>query len=43
MTRRACIVGWPVKHSRSPVIHRFWLNELGIDERTIRRRRKRPT
>ena len=31
MTRRACIVGWPVKHSRSPVIHRFWLNELGID------------
>jgi shikimate dehydrogenase len=27
----ACIVGWPVKHSRSPVIHRFWLKELGID------------
>jgi shikimate dehydrogenase len=27
----ACVVGWPVKHSRSPVIHRFWLNELGID------------
>ena len=26
----ACIVGWPVKHSRSPVIHRFWLKELGI-------------
>ena len=31
MTRRACVVGWPVKHSRSPVIHRFWLKELGID------------
>lgn len=27
----ACVVGWPVKHSRSPVIHRFWLNELGIE------------
>ena len=27
----ACVIGWPVKHSRSPVIHRFWLNELGID------------
>jgi shikimate dehydrogenase len=27
----ACVVGWPVKHSRSPVIHRFWLKELGID------------
>ena len=31
MTRRACVVGWPVKHSRSPVIHRFWLKEYGID------------
>ena len=27
----ACVIGWPVKHSRSPVIHRYWLNELGID------------
>ena len=26
----ACIVGWPVKHSRSPVIHRFWLREYGL-------------
>jgi len=26
----ACIIGWPVKHSRSPVIHRFWLRELGL-------------
>jgi shikimate dehydrogenase len=29
--RRACVIGWPLAHSRSPVIHRFWLNELGID------------
>ncbi len=27
----ACVVGWPVRHSRSPVIHRFWLKELGLD------------
>lgn len=27
----ACVVGWPVKHSRSPTIHRFWLNQLGIE------------
>jgi shikimate dehydrogenase len=27
----ACVIGWPVKHSRSPIIHRFWLNELGLD------------
>jgi len=26
----ACVVGWPVKHSRSPVIHRFWLRQYGI-------------
>lgn len=32
MTRRlACVVGWPVKHSRSPAIHKFWLKEFGID------------
>jgi shikimate dehydrogenase len=26
----ACVIGWPVKHSRSPVIHRYWLRELGL-------------
>jgi shikimate dehydrogenase len=31
MTRRVCVVGWPLAHSRSPIIHRFWLRELGID------------
>ena len=31
MTRRACVIGWPVEHSRSPVIHRYWLDEYGID------------
>ncbi len=25
-----CLVGWPAKHSRSPVIHRFWLREYGL-------------
>jgi len=29
--RRACVIGWPLAHSRSPVIHRFWLRELGIE------------
>jgi len=28
--RTAFVVGWPVKHSRSPVIHRFWLRRHGI-------------
>jgi len=31
MTARACVIGWPVEHSRSPVIHRYWLNQYGID------------
>lgn len=28
---RACVIGWPVEHSRSPAIHRFWLKQYGID------------
>ena len=27
---RAGVAGWPVDHSRSPTIHRYWLKELGI-------------
>lgn len=27
---RAAILGWPIAHSRSPVIHGFWLAEHGI-------------
>ena len=26
----ACIIGWPVEHSRSPVIHSYWLKTYGI-------------
>jgi shikimate dehydrogenase len=29
--RLAGIMGWPVSHSRSPVLHGFWLDETGID------------
>ena len=28
---RAGVMGWPVEHSRSPILHRFWLQEHGID------------
>ncbi|HUW74993.1 MAG TPA: shikimate dehydrogenase [Methyloceanibacter sp.] len=31
VTPRACVIGWPVEHSRSPVIHRYWLAQYGID------------
>ena len=30
-TRAACVVGWPVEHSRSPLIHNYWLKRYGID------------
>ena len=29
--RLAGILGWPVGHSRSPRLHGYWLDELGID------------
>ena len=28
--RAACLIGWPAAHSRSPLIHRYWLRKLGI-------------
>ena len=30
MTRRAFVVGHPISHSRSPIIHGFWLDRAGI-------------
>ena len=30
-TRRACVMGWPAKHSRSPKLHGYWLKKYGID------------
>ena len=31
MTPRACVMGHPVAHSRSPMLHDYWLRTLGID------------
>jgi shikimate dehydrogenase len=28
--RAACVVGWPIAHSRSPLIHNYWLKRYGI-------------
>jgi shikimate dehydrogenase len=27
---RAFVIGWPIAHSRSPLIHNYWLNTLGL-------------
>jgi len=29
--RRACVIGDPIAHSRSPLVHGFWLRQLGIE------------
>ncbi len=28
--RRACVIGWPIGHSRSPIIHGHWLKKHGV-------------
>ena len=28
---KAAVIGNPIKHSRSPLIHNHWLKKLGID------------
>jgi shikimate dehydrogenase len=30
-TRAACVVGWPVEHSRSPLIHNYWIEQHKLD------------
>ncbi|WP_024898453.1 shikimate dehydrogenase [Brucella rhizosphaerae] len=31
MAKKAFVTGFPIKHSRSPLIHGFWLKELGLE------------
>jgi shikimate dehydrogenase len=28
--KKACVIGWPIGHSRSPLIHNYWLKLHGI-------------
>ena len=29
--KRACVIGWPIEHSRSPLIHNYWIKRYGVD------------
>lgn len=29
--KRACVIGWPIEHSRSPLIHGAWLKRYAIE------------
>lgn len=34
--KKTFVVGWPIAHSRSPLIHRFWLKRHGIEGDYVR-------
>jgi shikimate dehydrogenase len=34
--KAACVIGWPVEHSRSPLIHEYWIRQFGL-QATYRR------
>lgn len=29
--KAACVIGWPVEHSRSPLIHGYWIKKHGLN------------
>jgi shikimate dehydrogenase len=29
--KKACVIGWPIAHSRSPLIHNYWIKKHGLD------------
>jgi shikimate dehydrogenase len=30
MSDAVCVIGWPVEHSRSPLIHNYWIKHYGL-------------
>ncbi len=37
MISKVCVIGWPIAHSRSPLIHNFWIHQLGINNAVYER------
>jgi len=29
--KSVCVIGWPIAHSRSPLIHNYWIKQYGLD------------
>jgi shikimate dehydrogenase len=29
--KKACVIGWPIAQSRSPLIHNYWIHKHGLD------------
>lgn len=40
--RRVWVIGWPIEHSRSPLIHNYWIETLGIKNALYERRAVAP-
>lgn len=37
MIRKVCVMGWPITHSRSPLIHNHWIKTYGIADAVYER------
>ncbi len=37
MIRKVCVMGWPITHSRSPLIHNHWIKTYGIPDAVYER------
>lgn len=37
MIRKVCVIGWPITHSRSPLIHNYWIKLHGIKDAVYER------
>lgn len=37
MIRKVCVIGWPIAHSRSPLIHNYWIKLHGIGDAVYER------
>ncbi|MCE9648081.1 MAG: shikimate dehydrogenase [Parvibaculum sp.] len=42
MIRKVCVIGWPIAHSRSPLIHNYWIKLHGIEDAVYERLAVRP-
>ena len=40
--KRACVIGWPITHSRSPLIHGYWLRAVRHRRRSTRKKPSDP-
>lgn len=30
-TKKACVIGFPIHHSKSPILHNYWVKQYGLD------------